>query len=75
VISFELPRAAAARLVAYDLRGRRVAELVDEVLPAGRHRVVWSGADDAGRSVASGVYLLRLEAAGERRTVRATLVR
>ena len=75
VITFELPRTAAATLVAYDPRGRRVADIVDAVLPAGRHRVVWSGEDDAGRPVASGVYFLRLEAAGEGRTVRATLVR
>ena len=74
-VSFELPRTGPVSLVAYDPRGRRVARIVDGVLAAGRHRVVWSGRDSAGRSVASGVYFLRLEAGGERRTVRATLVR
>jgi len=74
-IAFELPRTGPVSLVAYDPRGRRVARIVDGVLAAGRHRVVWSGRDASGRPVASGVYFLRLEAGGERRTVRATLVR
>jgi len=44
------------RLVVYDVLGREVAVLVDEVQRAGTQQVRW---DAAG--VASGVYVARLE--------------
>ena len=50
------------RLAIFDLRGRRVRELLDgRPLPAGPHTVVWDGRDDGGREVASGIYISRLD--------------
>ena len=46
----------------HDLRGRVVRTLVAAQRPAGWHRAVWDGRDDAGRRVASGVYFYRLAA-------------
>ncbi len=60
VVSFDVPRDGRARVAIYDLAGRLVRRLVDGNLTAGRHTVTWDGADDAGRSAAAGVYLLRL---------------
>ena len=59
-IQFDLPRASHVSLAVYDLAGRRLRTLVDEVRPAAMHTVVWDGSDDAGRRVASGVYYYRL---------------
>jgi len=42
---------------------------------AGSQRVLWTGADDAGRPVNSGVYLCRLEAAGQSSTLKLMLMR
>jgi glucose dehydrogenase len=44
------------------LDGRLVATLLDEQRAAGLHEVVWTGRDDAGRTVASGIYLYRIQA-------------
>lgn len=75
-LAFDLPAAAAqVRLRLYDLHGRHVASLVDGPLPAGRHGVVWNGADDAGRAVASGVYVSVLETPLGRASGKLTLVR
>jgi len=63
-IPFALPEAGPVRLLVYGVDGRLVATLVDEVRPAGVHQVVWRGADDRGRGVASGAYFCRLEAGG-----------
>jgi len=63
------------RLVLYDLAGRRVRELVAGEMPVGPHAVTWSGTDDAGRPVASGVYLARLRAPGTTQVQRVVLVR
>lgn len=44
----------------YDVRGRRVALLFRGPLAgAGPHGFTWDGCDDAGRAMASGVYLAR----------------
>jgi parallel beta-helix repeat protein len=48
-------------LTVYDLRGRRVRTLVDEVKSGGEYLAVWRGRDDEGRELASGVYFYRME--------------
>jgi flagellar hook assembly protein FlgD len=42
-----------------------VRELIAGTLEAGVRSASWDGRDDSGHSAASGVYLYRLEAAGE----------
>ncbi len=61
-IAFDLPSAQPVKLVVYSLDGRRVTTLLDADLPAGQHHAAWQGQDDAGRGVAAGTYLYRLEA-------------
>jgi len=61
-LSFDLPATQAVRLMVYNLSGRRVATLINETLPAGRHAARWQGRDHAGRLVAAGTYLYRLQA-------------
>ncbi len=73
-IVFTLDQAGAARLEIYDLRGRLVTVLVDEVLSAGRHEVMWDGMDSSGRAMSSGVYLSRFEAGGHVAQGRLSLV-
>jgi hypothetical protein len=62
-IEYVVPDAGRVRLAIHDLHGRRVAVLVEDDVAAGRHQAVWRGRDDAGRAVASGTYLYRLETA------------
>ena len=59
-IAFSVPTSAKVSLRVYDVRGRLVRTLVDEVRGPGRHVVDWDGRDDAGVQAASGVYLYRL---------------
>jgi flagellar hook assembly protein FlgD len=44
----------------YDADGRHVRTLADGPLGPGTHRVAWDGRDDAGVSIAAGVYYIRL---------------
>jgi hypothetical protein len=48
---------------------------LDEVRPAGFHRVGWDGQDDDGRRLARGVYHLRLSAGGRTATRSMVLLR
>ena len=57
------------------MRGALVATLVDEVLPAGRHAVVWDGRDETGRAAPAGVYFCRLDAGSHSRITRMALVK
>ncbi len=63
-IAFALPEAGPARLAVYDVGGRLVTVLADGPHDAGEHKAVWNGRDAAGRRLGSGVYFVRLEAAG-----------
>ena len=60
-ISFSLADAGRITLSIVDLKGRRVATLVDDVQPAGDHSVVWNGREDSGRQAASGMYFVTLQ--------------
>jgi hypothetical protein len=74
-IEFSLPEPSAVNLSIYSASGSCVASLVDDTMPAGRSSVAWDGTDDRGRSVASGIYFYRLEAAGHVATRKMVLAR
>ncbi|MCK4858182.1 MAG: T9SS type A sorting domain-containing protein, partial [candidate division Zixibacteria bacterium] len=59
-ITFDLPAAAAVKLSIYNAIGQQVEALLDGTLPAGRHQVDWTAADQEGTSRPSGVYFYRL---------------
>ncbi|HOH78977.1 MAG TPA: FlgD immunoglobulin-like domain containing protein, partial [Candidatus Cloacimonadota bacterium] len=63
-ISFSLSKASHASLRIYNLKGQLVRTLLDGQLSQGSHTLVWDGRDSSGTSVASGVYLYRLETPG-----------
>ena len=69
------PRSVPVRLDVFSVDGRRVATLVDEAFPAGRHQALWDGRDSGGKPVANGIYYYRLEAGSFVRTMRMVLLR
>jgi len=74
-ITFDMPRAGRARVEVFDASGRRVTTLLDSEVGAGAHSVRWEGMDDGGRRVRPGLYLCRLDAAGERHTAKLMMLR
>ena len=61
-IAFDLATSGHLRLDVYDAAGRLVRTLVNGETVAGRHVATWTGIDEAGVRVASGVYFYRLDA-------------
>jgi hypothetical protein len=58
-IHFELGKASTITLTVYDLRGKKVKELIStKQMRPGGYNVSWSGRNSANQSVSSGVYLL-----------------
>ena len=60
VLSYFLLEPGPARLEVFSMIGQRVAVLRQGPQQAGYHRLRWNGRDDAGRPLASGIYLYRL---------------
>ena len=74
-IVFSLPEAGDVRLSIHNVAGQLVRALVGGSVDAGEHSATWDGTDDAGRAVASGVYVCRLTVGGVSLTKRMTLLR
>ncbi len=68
-MTFGLARQEKVRLRIFDIQGRCVRQLIDEVLPAGKHRIPWDGMSDEGHRVGSGVFFTQLVYA-DQRTIR-----
>jgi glucose/arabinose dehydrogenase len=64
-IEFSLSARARVTLEVFDVAGRRVTTLVDEMADAGAHTATWNDRDANGRSQPSGVYFCRLMVGGE----------
>ena len=63
-VTYSVPEKSNVILVIYDVSGKRIACLVDGQQEKGSHSVEWSGKDEKGSSVASGIYVYRLAAGG-----------
>jgi len=75
-IRFDLPRSGTVNLAIHDVRGRLVRTLArSSHLAAGRHAIVWDGRNDAGATVASGVYTVTLVSEGVTRSQSMTLLK
>ena len=63
-IPFTVPGAGGSRrnvfIAVYDVNGSLVKTLASGAISAGRHEVRWSGRNERGEDVASGVYFVRL---------------
>ncbi len=74
-LRYALPEASQVTLVVYDMLGQKVRTLVNQVQQAGQYTVNWDARNDLGHSVASGLYLYRIEAGDFAQTRKMTLLR
>jgi hypothetical protein len=58
-VHLNLPESGRIEVSVYDLRGARVARLVDRYEESGPLTIRWSGRNDEGRAAASGIYFVR----------------
>jgi uncharacterized protein (DUF362 family) len=59
LISFSLSSSSHVSIIIYDVRGKKVATLVNEVVPNGQHQVRWKA-----NGLSSGVYICTMRANG-----------
>jgi len=61
-IQYQLPENSKVLLAVYNLKGQKIATLVNAVQSAGYYQITWDGTNQLGHKVASGVYFYRVKA-------------
>lgn len=75
VIAFDLPHTGRVVLKIYDMLGRVVETLLDEIIPAGSHKITWNAAGSNHRLLTSGVYICRMQTGNFTATQKLLLLR
>ena len=60
-IPFDLPQGSHVKLRIFNILGQEIRTLKDEFFQTGSYAILWDGKDQRGFSVASGIYIYRLE--------------
>jgi C1A family cysteine protease len=58
---FQLPEPGNVRIDVYDVTGKLVSCLANDLFRSGEHKIVWNRTGEAGKAVESGVYFFRLK--------------
>lgn len=69
-INYALPESAPVRITVYDHLGNKVKLLTQQAQTRGLHSVTWDGADENGRHVTPGIFVIRIEAGSEAKSVK-----
>lgn len=77
VVKWHMPQGGGrhASVDVLDDRGQVVAHLVNADVESGPQQTVWTGIDDEGNSVPTGIYFIRVVAGGQERTVKVVIIR
>ncbi len=74
-VTLAMPKAGPVIANLYDVRGRLARTLFVGRLGVGRHTLSWDGKVRGGATAPAGIYILQINAAGERKTQRIVVVR
>lgn len=69
-INFTLERSADVDLVIYDLQGRLIRTLISSDLTEGSHQIVWSGNNQQGNPIDTGLYFCHLAIGDHTKTIK-----
>lgn len=61
-IQFALPSKSHVKLEVYNLLGRKIATIADNIFESGTHTVNWDGKNNSGEQSASGIYFYKIKA-------------
>lgn len=74
-IAFNLPKEMAVRVTIYNLLGEEVLRIADGRFSAGQHHLNWTGRNNFGQRVGSGVYIYRAHSGSVSATRKILLLR
>ncbi len=74
-IEYGLPEQSQVSITVYNILGQEVSTLVDGIKPAGLYQTQWDGTNSHGNTVATGVYMYRIETSNYIKTKKMLLVK
>jgi hypothetical protein len=75
IIPYELNEQGHLVLDVFNMQGKKLATLLDDVRSPGRNHLTWDGKDDSGRNLPSGIYILRMALDGKPSSRKLVVVR
>ncbi|MBS1658954.1 MAG: T9SS type A sorting domain-containing protein [Bacteroidetes bacterium] len=75
VVSFQLPQDENVSLKIFDVQGRLIRTLANEVMSEGTHTLTWDARDENGSVVSEGIYFLRMQTESEVKTIAVSVVK
>ena len=60
-ISYQLSESSNVNLSIYNVKGQKIRSLINGIEEAGHKNIIWTGKDDSGKDVSSGVYFYKLK--------------
>ncbi|MCS5652275.1 MAG: T9SS type A sorting domain-containing protein, partial [Candidatus Marinimicrobia bacterium] len=61
-LRYDLPENSMVSIKVYDMLGREVRTLVNQVQDAGFKSIIWDATNDYGKSISAGIYLYQIQA-------------
>jgi flagellar hook assembly protein FlgD len=74
LINYSVPYLTHVKIAIYDVAGRLTKSVIDEKVKPGRYSEDWKGKDDAGRTLASGVYFVKMITDDYKKTVKVVIL-
>ncbi|MBU0529246.1 T9SS type A sorting domain-containing protein, partial [bacterium] len=74
-IKYSISSDALAHIAIYDITGKFITTLVNQVQPAGWHEIQWNGTYQNGKDVPGGIYLSRVTVGNEVKTNKLILLK
>lgn len=74
-ISFSLSPLENISLEIFDVQGRLIRTLANEVMSEGEHTLMWNARDENGNAVSDGIYFLRMQTENEVKTIKVSVAR
>ncbi|KQC09365.1 MAG: hypothetical protein APR54_12940 [Candidatus Cloacimonas sp. SDB] len=74
-IEFSIKNNSKVNLTIFNIKGQSIKTLIDEHLPKGDHSIIWSGYNQNGNQVTSGIYLYKLEVGNQNSVKRMLLLK
>ncbi|HOV16313.1 MAG TPA: carboxypeptidase regulatory-like domain-containing protein [Candidatus Cloacimonadota bacterium] len=75
VISYTAPKDSQVAVRIYNLKGQCIKTLLNSKVKSGSHTLVWDGSDHNGKSVANGIYFVKLQGTGFTISQKITIMR
>jgi len=74
-IRYDLPENSMVNITVYDMLGREVKTLVNQVQDAGFKSIIWDATNDYGKAISAGIYLYQIQAGDYMHTEKMVLLK